>query len=269
MFRTLVGLAIALLSAGCAQASIDPTVEQIAADGTVAMAASSQSTDLGEIVFQNVSVADPLQAADQIGGALKLLAPPCVSHAKDPTDPAVAAVTLADCTGPFGLIHVDGDELATFGAGEAGALHVAASGMSLTANGLPVSLSAEAEVTFPTATTRSVVWKGTWSRTDEAGELVDHISDIQIGVDLPTRCSTSNGSATTTVADREVDTSIVGYELCRDPIAGAVGCPTGTVTHTGRASGRTVTVRFDGSAVAEVTETRGSTFSVDLTCTPL
>jgi hypothetical protein len=269
MIRTLAGLALASLVAGCGHAAIDPADEQIAADGMQAMEASSQSTDLGELVFQNVSVSDPLQAAEQIGGALMLLAPPCVSHDRDPTDPHAAAVTLADCSGPFGLVHVDGGELATFGPGEAGALHVAVYGAGLTVHELPVTFSADAEVTFPTPATRNVVWGGRWSRTNEVGELVDHTSDIQMTIDLATHCSTTSGSATTTVAGRQVDTSLAGYALCRDPRTGAAGCPTGTVSHTGRASGQTLTMRFDGSPTAHITGSRGSTFSVDLTCTPL
>jgi hypothetical protein len=190
-------------------------------------------------------------------------------HARDPLHPDVAIVTLTDCTGPFGLVHVDGEETVTFGAGGGGALHLAVEGMGLTVNGRPVSFSASADVTFPTATTRNMVWQGAWTRADEAGDTVDHRSDLQISVDLQSRCTTADGSAMTTVADRGVETSIAGYALCRDLATGGAGCPTGTVTHTGRASGRTVTVRFDGSDVAHVTGSGGNTFSVDLICAPL
>jgi hypothetical protein len=269
MIRTLAGLALASLVAGCGQANINASDEQVAADGTQAMEAFSQSVELGEIVFQNVSSSDPFLAAAEIGGAAQLLAPPCVSHAEDPMAPAVAALALADCTGPFGLSHVDGEEIALFGPGGFGALHVTVSGKDLTAGARPVTFSADAEVTFPSAADRSVVWRGIWSRTNEAGETVDHTADIQIAVDLTTRCSTANGSATTGVAGREVDTSIAGYQLCRDPNTDTAGCPTGTVSHIGRVSGQTVTVRFDGSARAQVSGTRGGAFSVDLGCTPL
>jgi hypothetical protein len=98
---------------------------------------------------------------------------------------------------------------------------------------------------------------------------VAHTSDLQIMDDLATRCATSNGSALTTVAGREVDSSITGYELCRDPATGAVGCPSGTVTHTGKLSGKTVTVRFDGSALADVTGPGGDSFAVAMACTAL
>jgi hypothetical protein len=221
------------------------------------------------LVVQNVGASDPILAAAAFGGAVKLMAPSCVTHARDPVDPDVALITLTDCTGPFGLVQVDGEETVTFGAGAGGALHLGVTGMGLTANGRPVSFSASADVTFPTDATRNVVWDGTWTRTDEAGDKVDHMSDLQISVDLQNRCTTADGSATTTVADRGVDTSIAGYALCRDPTTGRAGCPMGTVTHTGRSSGRTVTVRFDGTNVAHVTESRGNTFPVDLICAPL
>jgi hypothetical protein len=58
-----------------------------------------------------------------------------------------------------------------------------------------------------------------------------------------------------------------------DPIAVSDGfavcpgkCPTGTITSTGKLSGRSITVAFDGTAQAAVTGPRGRTFKVPLIC---
>lgn len=267
--RSLLGFSFfALAAAGCGVAA-DPTEAQVAADGTQAMMASSQSTSLASVVFAGVSVTSPLEAAAQLGTAPQLWPAGCVTCAGDPIDPEVVHVTFDDCTGPFGLVHIDGEEVVTFSAGAVGALHVAFTGVNLTANGEPIAHSATADIRFPSSSTRDVVWQGSWTRTNEAGDTVSHISDVNLTVDLASGCSSSSGTAQTHVAGREVETTISGYELCRDSATGAEGCPTGSVTHTGKISNKTVTVTFDASSVAEVTGPRGNSFPVDLVCTPL
>jgi hypothetical protein len=267
--RSVLGFALAILAAvGCGVAA-DPADMQVATDGAEALSATSQSISLANVVFDEVSVGDPVKAAAQLGMPGQLWPVGCVTRARDAADPEVVHVTLNDCTGPFGLVHIDGGERVTLSLGAMGTLHVAIVGESLTANGRPVTFSASADVTFPSLTTRSVVWQGSWTRVDDAGETLTHTSDLQITVDLTANCRTSNGSATTTVATRKVDTTFTGYKLCRDAASGAEGCPSGTVTHIARPSGRTVTVAFDDSSVAAVTGPRGNTFSVDLTCTSI
>jgi hypothetical protein len=266
--RSVLGFALATLAAGCGVAA-DPTELQVAADGVQATSASSQSISLTNVVFDGVTVTDPGKAAAELAMPTALWPAGCVTRAKDPTNPDMVHVTFTDCTGPFGLVHIDGQEVVTLSPGAAGALHVAITGENLTANGRPVTFSASADVTFPTPTARSVVWQGSWTHVDDAGDTVSHTSDLQIAVDLAAECRTSNGSATTTVASRQVDTTITDYMLCRDPANGTEGCPSGTVTHIGRPSGRTVTVEFDDSSIAEVTGPRGNTFPVDLVCTSI
>jgi hypothetical protein len=262
----ILGIAFSSLLAGsgCKLGTVVDE-EQLAADGTEAMTASSQSTHLGNIVFQSVSVADPQMAAQQLAGQTALWPAGCVTRAKDPANPLVVHVTFSDCTGPFGLVHLNGEELVTLSPGEGGALHVVMSSVNLTANGKPINHSATADVTFA-GDMRNVAWQGSWDRTNDKGVTVQHTSDLTIAVDTAAGCSTANGTAQTSVGARGVDTTITGYKLCRDATTGEVGCPTGTVTHTGKVSGKTVTISFDGSDMAEVTGPAGATFEVPLVC---
>jgi hypothetical protein len=264
--RTVLGFSLTAAVAACNSAPIDPAEEQIAADGNQGMMASTQSTALAEVVFEGVSVSDPLQAAEQLGAPSQLWPSGCTTRSKDPTDPDSAHVTFADCTGPFGLVHIDGDEEVTFSSSAAGALHVAITGVNLGAEGAPIAFSATADVTFPTATTREVVWQGSWSRTNEAGDVVDHTSDLMIAVDIVAGCRTLDGTALTTVAGRQVDSTLRGYRVCRYLTTGAEGCPSGSVIHTGEPSGKVVTLDFDASDVAQVTGPAGDTFEVALAC---
>jgi hypothetical protein len=260
--------ALPALAAGCS-ASADPAETQVAADGTEAMMASTQSQSLASVVFEAVSVNDPIQAAAELTAPIHLWPSSCVTRSRDLTHFTLVHVTFHDCTGPFGLVHIDGEEDVTFSVGPSGALHAQITGMNLTANGNPVTYSASADITFPNPTTRSVVWQASWSRQNDAGDTVAHTSDLQVLVDLTAGCRTSDGTAITHVADRTVDTTVTDYKLCRDLVTGAEGCPSGTVVDTGRPLGRTVTVRFDASAVAQVTGPRGNTFDVPLVCTPI
>jgi len=270
--RTFLGFALTAIAAGGCNGGagvVDPAEAQVAADGTEAMTASSQSIDLTRVVFESVSVDDPLLAAAQLVQPAHTGASACLTREKDPDDPAVVHVTLHDCTGPFGLVHIDGEEVVALSAGKGGALRATVTGIDLVANGRPMAFAATADITFPTPTTRSVVWQGSFTRGDATGATVAHASDLKVTVDLTAGCSASSGSAMTTVANREVDSTVTDYALCRDAATGAAGCPSGTVVHTGRVSDRTVSVTFDTSDVAEVTGPRGNTFPVELVCTPI
>ncbi len=262
--RAVLAFSLPAVLAACS-GPVDPIEEQIAADGSEGMAASTQSTSLAGVVFDGVSVADPAEAAGQLGAPGQLWPSGCVTRARDAVEPDVVHVTFADCSGPFGLLDIDGEVTVTLSAGPAGALHVAFAGLGLTAGGGPVTFSATADTTFPTLTMREVVWQETWLRTDAAGELVTHDSDVTLAVDTLAGCRTLDGSARTTVADRQVDSTLRGYRICHD-LTGAEGCPSGSVIHTGEPSGKVVTIAYDASDTAHVTGPKGDTFEVALGC---
>lgn len=261
-----LAFSLGILVAGCAAA--DSAESQVASDGNEGMAASAQSTNMASVVFENVSVADPAQAAAQLTMPSQLWPSGCVTRAKSATSANVVTVTFDDCTGPFGLVHIDGQETVTFSAAPGGGLQASIEAVDLTVNGKPVTHSATAVITFPTPTTRSVAWTGSWQRTDELGNLLQHTSDLTISVDLTAGCRTTSGTAQTKVASRQVDTTITDYKLCHDA-AGEEGCPSGSVDYDGVTSGKTVEVQLDGTDEAEVTGPRGDTFEVPLVCVAL
>jgi hypothetical protein len=268
--RSFLGLALTSILAACSGSggestgTADAAEEQVASDGTEAMTASVQSTQLGNVVFSSVSSQDPSTAVTQLASAMPLYPAGCVTEAKDPTNPAVVDVTFTDCTGPFGLVHLDGELIVTLSAGAGGALNAQIAGDDLTANGHAIDFDATARITVSGAT-RTVDWQGNWTATDDKGDTLAHTSNLTIVVDTSTSCVTENGTAVTTVAKRVVDTTITGFEVCRDA-DGTAGCPTGKVEHVGKTSGKTVTVDFNGSDEAAVTGPEGYTFDVPLVC---
>lgn len=262
----LLGISLSLFAAGCVGISVDGAESQVAADGDEGVAASAQSTDLASAVFEDVSVTDPAMATAQLAMPSQLLPSSCVTRAM--TGPNQITVTFRDCTGPFGLVHIDGQETVTLASAPGGALQATIEGVSLSANGKPISHSATAVISFPGATTRAVAWDGSWQRTNDLGQVVAHTSDLRISLDLASGCRTIDGTAQTHVDAREVNTTITGYQLCHGT-TGQEGCPSGAVDHVGVTSGKTVQIQFDGTAEAEVTGPRGDRFQVPLVCTPL
>jgi hypothetical protein len=247
--------------------SVDADTQQLASDGNDASASAAQSTHLGNIVFTSVTSADPAKASDEVAGGPTALWPAgCLTREKDKTNPHVVHLTFKECTGPFGLVHLTGEETVTFGKTPDGKLTASFTSENLMANGKPVQHSATADITVNGAE-RDVDWQGAWTRQNAKGETVSHTSQLTIKVDTGTHCRVENGTAVTDVASREVDTKYENVKLCPNT-EGTEGCPSGTVTHTGKKSGKTVTVEFDGSAQAAVTGPGGQTFHVPLVCQP-
>lgn len=233
-------------------------------DGNEAAAASAQASHLGEIVFSSVSSQDPTAAAASASvGNGQLWPAGCATRTKD-ANPRVVHIVFNDCTGPFGLAHLNGEMIVTFSAGANGALHSDHQSNGLTVNGKPITHSVSADITVSGAT-RNITWHGVWNRTNNNGDTVAHTSDMAIVLDTAAHCRTGNGTAVTTVDAREVDSTIKDYKICRNP-DGTDGCPSGTVTHLHKLAGKSVSVTFDGTNQATITGPNGGTVKVGLVC---
>src|SRR6185312_6093436 len=110
-----------------------------------------------------------------------------------------------------------------FGKNASGGLTVNVTSSNLTANGHAVSESGTGDVTISGAT-RTVAWQGAWTRVNAAGETVSHTTTANVVIDTAAGCRTTNGSAQTNVAAREIDSTITDYKICK-LADGAEGCP--------------------------------------------
>ena len=219
-------------------------------DSNEAAASSAQSQHMAGLVFNSVSSADPAMAATSVATGTQLWPAGCVTRAKDASNANLVHVTFNDCTGPFGLVHLNGGVDVAFSAGTtAGTLVAVHTGVNLSANGHPITFSGTADITIA-ATSRTVQWQGAWERVSNGGETITHTSNLIINVDTVAKCHTANGDAQkTTIGDREVDSTITNYKICETN--GIEDCPaSGTIVHTHKATGRVVTVTFDGSTEA-------------------
>lgn len=179
-------------------------------------------------------------------------------------EPAHVRVRFDGCHGPFGLLTLDGELEAIYQSrapGQRWRVHVQVpAGATLTANGRPIEHSAEADVAVSEGE-RRVVWHASSSGTSRKGEAVTHASDMELRFDLGARCVEVSGVTRGAVGARGLETLVDGYVVCAD------ACPSGgTITSTGLASRRAVTLRFDGSSVARGVGRNGRAFQLPLAC---
>jgi hypothetical protein len=269
--RSLVAFVacIGAMTVGCASKATDDSSAASSsdpenADSTEASASSSQASRFDEMLYGPVQGQEPVAAAGSVAAAQWWPAG-CATRARDATNQLVVHVTLKDCTGPFGLVHHSGDVTVTFSQNADGSLHAHAASSNMTVNGKAVTYVADADITVSGAD-RTVKYRGAWTRENAKGETVSHMRQGTTVIDTSTKCRDTNGTATTNVGSREVDSTIKDYKVCRKA-DGSDACPTGEITHAHKLSGKTITFDFDGSAQAKVTGPKGSV-EVALVCTP-
>jgi hypothetical protein len=194
--QKLSAVALVISGASLAACNVDTTgsgatdaaTQELTADGNEAVASNVQQASFGELAF-SVTKSDPALAADEaLAPTTKMFSGGCATRTKDPTNPKVVHIHFTDCTGPFGLRHLNGDETAVFSANADGTLHVALSDDgNLTVNGRSVQHSGAGDITISGAT-RNVAWKGAWTRENDKGLTVSHTTDKTILVDTTTGC---------------------------------------------------------------------------------
>lgn len=261
----------ALALGGCGAPSAQPGATSngdahLSGDGLEALASSEQSLYFAAAIASVVSSEDPAAAAAQAGATSRLWPPGCATRVRDADDPRVVHVTYADCSGPLGLGKLRGGETITFAKDpQTGHLVVHHASKGLAANGSPITHSGVAEITVD-GLERHVRWQGAMTRTNAKGETVSHTTDVELDVDVTTRCRGKTGKGVTRVADREVASTFEQLKVCPNA-KGDEGCPSGTVVHTRRPTGVQLTFDLDGSATATVTEGSASA-ELPLACEP-
>jgi hypothetical protein len=260
-----VALCFGSVSVGCASKASSSSSDLETTDNTEASASAAQTSRFDQMLFGSVQGQDPAGAASSLVAAQWWPAG-CATRAKDASNPLVVHVTLADCSGPFGIVKHSGNITVTFSKSADGSLHAQAASSDMTINGKAVTYSADADITFASGQI-TIKHDGAWTRENAKGDTVSHTRSGTTVIDLATKCRTTNGTAVTSVASREIDSTIKDYQVCRKA-DGTDGCPTGDIVHTRKATGNSVTFAFDGSAEATITGPKGNTFSAALVCTP-
>ena len=230
---------------------------------------SSDSVEAeGNMMMASVDGADmsglTALTGDQVAAHIAANAPARFSPAGCATASATGSdvkLTLDDCSGPRGLLHVTGELDLTASVALSGTISVHASATALMVNRAVLDIDSDATYAV-SGTTHTLTVQTMGSGTGPRGNDIDHSGQYTIQWDTTSQCGSiaghwgtelSNGSAS---ADRSND---VNLARC------AGGCPTGMLTHH-FLGGASLTVTFDGSAVAQWSTSTGKSGTVNLSC---
>jgi hypothetical protein len=178
--------------------------------------------------------------------------PACVTTT---TSGVMVTAVFTDCTGPFGLVHVDGELAIEVRPSSGGRITVVATAQDLAINSAVLDLDAtavyqsEGGITSVEVTTRT-------AGTGVLGNDVHHAGDYTVTWDAT--CAAIDGAWSTQAGDRARSTT-ASIERCRG------ACPTGAVTRE-TLDDRTITLTFDGTSRATWTSSAGRSGSVPLAC---
>jgi hypothetical protein len=166
---------------------------------------------------------------------------------------------LADCTGRFGLVHVSGTLAATLSDGADG-VHAAVTGQGMRVNLATMDMDATA-VLSDDGGKRKLVVSTRGEGVGPRGHVFTRDGSYTALRDPATSCVDVDGTWQLQVAGLQRTTTVSGLHSC-DGLCPAAGAQ---IVHAGF-RGRTITVVFDGSAVARWTSSTGRQGSVELAC---
>lgn len=236
--------------------------QALVSDGADMEEASSRANELSAlptIALAGRSALRADEAADAQAEATPFFQPEgCLTIEREAN---VVTYTFDACTGPWGLVELNGQEIATFTDGpEEGSIAITLQSKDLEANAHPIDHQADVLVSFPDESSRRVAWKGGFTTASSKGTPIAHTSDLVFTVDAQD-CRTANGVTTGSVGDRGI--TVTYEELTR--CGGRNMCPAGSVTAENKA-GLTTSIEFDGSDTAVVTGPRGREWEVPMLC---
>jgi hypothetical protein len=220
---------------------------------------AENASDLGDLVSQTSSLTASLALGAPTPTATQA-APSAATPDAVPTFYAPAGCVTAetqgasitrrflDCSGPWGLSLISGTLTASYSVDATGLLRVQVSANSINLRGATIDYEAEATLATNGAT-RTMTYVGTLEGTTVRGRSFTHTGQWTATWDIGASCITVNGASENEVLDgRTATVTLDGYERCAD------ACPSaGTITVADVATGETVRVTLDGSAVATLT----------------
>jgi hypothetical protein len=262
--------ATSIVACGSKNDSSASGTDAIVGDASVASEASGQSQHFTNDVLNAIQPTS--KTADAAGGdvaapTVKLWPASCVTREKDANacdaNSCLVHITFNDCTGPFGLVHIDGGEDVTITT-SGGGLDAKWTSVNLTWNGHPITHTADAKITLNADGTRNVGWTGHWDRDREDGTHVTHDGSYTIVVDPAAHTRTVNGTESTVHETRSI-TGTVKNLVEKWDAAFVEDCPSGEIDYAS-SGGKTASIVFDGSATAVVTGPNGGVYHVPLVC---
>lgn len=180
--------------------------------------------------------------------------PACVTTQ---TGGATVTYTLVDCTGPYGLVQVNGSFDVTFSV-RLNRVSVAVRG-SVTANQVATDLDLEA--TYAVAGTTNTLEMSTSSTTTgPRGGSINQSGTYTATWETGASCLALDGEWSVEIGSRTWTLSVSGFEYC------AGSCPVGSIEYYGGIRDVTITLTFDGSDQVQWSSSGGGGGTIQMFC---
>ena len=171
-------------------------------------------------------------------------------------------ITYNDCTGPRGLVHVNGQIILTVTVKLDGTIVVHGTSSNLTVNDATLAISADAAYAT-TGSGHTLIVSTTGSAVGPRGSELDHVGNYTINWDTSSQCGSLAGTWATDAT--RTDGTTAPRSTTSNVMRCAGSCPLGTVTRR-FVSGTSVTVTFDGTATARWQTSTGRSGAIELAC---
>jgi hypothetical protein len=158
---------------------------------------------------------------------------------------------------------LSGTVVVIFGLNGENNLHVHVGGTGLSLGATTIDIDTDADLVFPTADTKEMRVTTHGSATGPAGHRLQRDGRYVVSVETGVGCVGLDGTWKSQFDAVAWDTKVAGFRQCEDmcPVAG------GSVVLDG--PNDTITIDFDGTAIAEWTDTNGGHGKLRLRCGPV
>ena len=129
-----------------------------------------------------------------------------------------AKYAFADCTGPYGMVHITGEVDVTFSSSAANQLTVGYAATGLKINRHVVDWTATANVTS-NGLARDMVWDGKISGTTAHGRAFSRTNHKEYKWTQGQACLSVSGTSDGTITGHEIKTEVIDFSICKG------GCP--------------------------------------------
>lgn len=141
----------------------------------------------------------------------------CLTVTQDTANKS-AKYAFADCTGPYGIVHITGEIDVTFSSLGPTQLTVNYAATGLKINRHVIDWSATANVTA-NGMARDMVWDGKFNGTTAHGRAFSRTNHKEYKWTQGQACLTVSGSSDGTVTGHELKTDVIDFSVCKG------GCP--------------------------------------------
>lgn len=249
---------MSLAVVGCGRGLESDTAEDADESAVVSSAESALTAELSDEAGQPASTTPEQLAMSAIARVGSRFKPQGCATATQTG--ATVVYTLTNCTGPFGLVKVNGTLTAVYSRAAGGGVQVVITGTGVKANDATMDVNSTVIATQAAGVKKAQVTidgNGTGPR----GNSFTRKGAYTLTYDTQSECLTVDGTWQTGSARVGASTVVSGYKRCKGtcPAAG------GSIVHT-TVRNDVVTLSYDGTATAKYSSTGGRSGSLPLQC---